>query len=108
MSKELKLVQDVIVSDAKDGLYLGDVKLHISSRLTNPFLVMPDVSVFLTAEAVRTLISHLQSALELLGEDFLVHHNGAIDITDEETYQDTRYATLADYQNRTPEVEDED
>jgi hypothetical protein len=67
---------------------------------------MPDVEVFLKVETVRTLISHLQSALELIGEDFLVHHNGAIDITDEETYHSTRYETLADYQNGVPAEED--
>jgi len=108
MSKELKFVQEVIVTDAKDAMYLGDVKLHISNRLSNPFLIMPAVEVFLTVETVRTLISHLQSSLELLGEDFLVHTDGTIDITNEETYHNTRYTTLADYQNGVPEVEDED
>jgi hypothetical protein len=106
MSKELKLVQDVLVSDAKDEIYLGDVKLTISNRLNNPFLIMPDVNVFLKVETVRTLISHLQSALELLDKDFLVHTNGTIDITDEETYDSVRYATLADYQNGVPAEED--
>jgi hypothetical protein len=108
MSKELPFVQDVLVSDNKDEIYFGDFRVAISNRINDPFMVMPAIEVFLTAETARTLISHLQSALELLGEDFLIHYGGSIDITDEETYHSTRYATLADYQSGTPKVEDED
>ena len=93
MSENIELKQSVSIADSGDG-NLGNFRVSVDSYINEPFVSLPKMEMNLTAETARTLIAHLQTALELIGEDFLIHFNGEIAIWDGEY---TEYKNLADY-----------
>jgi hypothetical protein len=80
MSKNIKLKQNVIIVDSKSGESLGDLVVKVDAYINDPFISLPNQQLNLTAETARFLISQLQIALELIGEDFIVHHNSDISL----------------------------
>jgi hypothetical protein len=93
--------QEVIVFDTNSEYDLADVRIQVRSWITDPYSRMPEQDLYLTRKGIVDLMNALQSALELLGQDFIVHHDGSISITidDGKKLVDTQYVNLADYKN---------
>lgn len=93
--------QEVIVFDTISEYDLADVRVQVRSSIAEPYARMPEQDLYLTRKGMVDLMNALQSALELLGQDFIVHHDGTIAITidDGKKLVDTQYLNLADYKN---------
>jgi hypothetical protein len=94
MSENIELKQTTTVADAGENS-LGDFRVSVSAYIDEPFISLPKAEINLTAESAKFLITQLQSALELIGEDFLIHHNGDIAIWKDG--ESAEYKSLADY-----------
>ena len=98
----MKIKQEISVFDTRAEFVLGDVIITIRTSVQEPsFLIMPEQKIVLTAKGIDELLDLLTSAKELIGEDFIVHHDGSISITidDGKKLVDTQYVNLADYKN---------
>jgi hypothetical protein len=96
MSENIKLKQSVVIVDS-GAQSLGDLVVKVETYIDDPFVCLPNQQLNLTAETAKFLISQLQIALELIGEDFIVHHNSDISLWREgESFE---YNNLADYKS---------
>jgi len=96
MFADIELKQSVSIADSgKESL--GNLRVSVDSYIYEPFVCLPKMEMHLTAETARTLIAQLQTALELIGEDFLIHNNGDITIWNEGEFAE--YKSLADYKS---------
>jgi hypothetical protein len=96
----LEVKQEVVIYDTGRDTHLSDMRVQVRGTISNPWTFLPEQELHLTKQGAEMLISALQSALELIGQDFIVHHDGSIAIThdDGDKLVDTNYNTLADYQ----------
>lgn len=101
---KVKVNQEIVIADTKDDLYLNDVRITVRTNLSNPFVSLPQQELCLTLDGLNKLILALESVKELIGQDFIVHHNGHITITvdDGDKLVGTDYDNLRDYLNNTP------
>jgi len=96
----LEIKQTVVVYDQDRDTHAGVVLVKVDSTVKEPFVFLPDQHLTLTKDGIDQLLVALQSAKELIGQDFIVHHDGSIAVThdDGDKLVDTNYDNLADYQ----------
>ena len=93
--------QEVVVFDTARAESLSDIRVQVRGTIREPWTVLPEQEIHLTKQGAELLITALQSAIELIGQDFIVHHDGSIAITTDEgaRLMTVDYANLTDYRN---------
>ena len=92
--------QEVVVFDTARGETLSDIRVQVRGTIRKPWTILPEQEIHLTKQGAELLIIALQSAVKLIGQDFIVHHDGSIAVThdDGDKLVTTNYDSLADYQ----------
>jgi len=77
---------------------LKDIRISFRENLftdNSDLIVLGTTEVYLGRDEAIDLIRKLQSAVALVGEDFIVHHDGSLMVDNEE------YATVTEFRNIT-------